>query len=133
MLAAWGITTAGKPVFVGLAAAGSESTDAWHDFLIDSAGRGLRPPRLIVSDGAPGLISAAAVKCLLTDRQSLTTYLRFPIEHHKRVRHSSFIERTFGETRAASRSSAASPAKRVTSHWCGPCSIAPPAAGAASP
>ncbi|MEV4571606.1 IS256 family transposase [Nonomuraea sp. NPDC049419] len=175
ILAAWGITTAGKPVFIGLAAAGSESTDAWHDFLTDLAGRGLRPPLLIVSDGAPGLISAAeqvfsrslrqrclvhrarnvlakvsagdqaevkaaywqifdltelgenvrvgqqlvdwvqrridafaetwgnrypaAVKCLLSDRHSLTTYLRFPIEHHKRVRHSNFIERTFGETR----------------------------------
>lgn len=175
ILAAWGITTAGKPVFVGLAAAGSESTDAWHDFLTDLAGRGLRPPLLVISDGAPGLISAAeqvlsrslrqrclvhrarnvlakvsagdqaevkaaywqifdlsdlgddvtvgqhlvdwvqrridvfantwgsrypaAVKCLLADRQSLTTYLRFPPEHHKRVRHSNFIERTFGETR----------------------------------
>ena len=175
ILAAWGITTAGKPIFVGLAAAGSESTDAWHDFLTDLTARGLRPPLLIVSDGAPGLISAAeqvfspslrqrclvhrarnvlakvsagdqaevkaaywqifdlselgedvkpgqqlidwvqrridafaeawaarypaAVKCLLTDRQSLTPYLRFPLEHHKRVRHSNFIERTFGETR----------------------------------
>ena len=175
ILAAWGITTAGKPVFVGLAAAGTESTDAWHDFLTDLIGRGLKPPLLIISDGAPGLISAAeqafarslrqrclvhrarnvlakvsagdqaevkaaywqifdlselgeniqpgqhlvdwvqrridafaetwggrypaAVKCLLADRQSLTTYLRFPIEHHKRVRHSNFIERTFGETR----------------------------------
>ncbi|MEW9556532.1 IS256 family transposase [Nonomuraea sp. NPDC050783] len=175
ILAAWGITTAGKPVFVGLAAAGGESTDAWHDFLTDLAGRGLRPPLLVISDGAPGLISAAeqvfspslrqrclvhrarnvlakvsagdqaevkaaywqifdltdlgedvepgqqlvdwvqrridafaetwagrypaAVKCLLSDRQSLTTYLRFPLEHHKRVRHSNFIERTFGETR----------------------------------
>nr|WP_281262674.1 IS256 family transposase [Nonomuraea fuscirosea] len=175
ILAAWGITTAGRPVFVGLAVAGSESTDGWHDFLTDLVARGLRPPLLIVSDGAPGLISAAeqvlapslrqrclvprarnvlakgsasdkaevkaaywqifdltemgddvmpgqqlvdwvqqridafaetwaarypaAVKCLLSDRQSLTTYLRFPTEHHKRVRHSNFIERTFGETR----------------------------------
>ena len=40
-----------------------------------------------------------AVKSLLADRQSLTTYLRFPPEHHKRIRHSNFIERTFGETR----------------------------------
>ncbi|MGW3341698.1 IS256 family transposase [Nonomuraea rubra] len=175
ILAAWGITTAGKPVFAGLAAAGAESTDAWRDFLTDLTARGLHPSLLIVSDGAPGLISAAeqvfsrslrqrclvhrarkvlakvstgdqpevkaaywqifdlsdlgddvkpgqqlvdwvqrridtfaelwggrypaAVKCLLSDRQSLTTYLRFPIEHHKRVRHSNFIERTFGETR----------------------------------
>ena len=41
----------------------------------------------------------AAVKCLLTDREQLTSYLRFPIEHHRRIRHSNFIERTFGETR----------------------------------
>ncbi|WP_161981801.1 transposase [Streptomyces sp. TM32] len=41
----------------------------------------------------------AAVKSLLTDRSSLTSYLRFPVEHHKRIRHSNFIERTFGETR----------------------------------
>jgi transposase-like protein len=40
-----------------------------------------------------------AVKCLLTDRQALTAYLRFPAEHHKRVRHTNLIERTFGETR----------------------------------
>jgi len=41
----------------------------------------------------------AAVKCLLTDREQLTSYLRFPREHHRRIRHSNFIERTFGETR----------------------------------
>ena len=41
----------------------------------------------------------AAVKCLLTDRDQLTSYLRFPVEHHRRIRHSNFIERTFGETR----------------------------------
>jgi len=41
----------------------------------------------------------AAVKCLLADREQLTSYLRFPVEHHRRIRHSNFIERTFGETR----------------------------------
>jgi putative transposase len=41
----------------------------------------------------------AAVKILLTDSEGLTAYLRFPAEHHTRVRHSNFIERTFGETR----------------------------------
>ena len=40
----------------------------------------------------------AAVRCLLSDRDSLTAYLRFPREHWTRVRHSNFIERTFGET-----------------------------------
>lgn len=172
VLAAWGIDTDGKPVFVGLGAAGSESGDAWADFLTDLGERGLQCPLLIVSDGAPGLVGAAeqtmgaalrqrclihrcrnivskvpqhaqtdvkhdywaifdvpdhvapgqeavrvvqqridafaarwrdsypaAVRCLLTDRDSLTVYLRCPREHWLRVRHSNFIERTFGETR----------------------------------
>jgi transposase-like protein len=176
VLAAWGITTEGAPVFVALAAGGSESTDAWGDFLDGLTGRGLRPPLLVISDGAAGLINAcesslprslrqrclihrcrnllakvpaqaqtelrdaywaifdtddllaagltpgpelvaavhrridafaqryaraypAAVKCLLSDREQLTSYLRFPVEHHRRIRHSNFIERTFGETR----------------------------------
>jgi putative transposase len=33
----------------------------------------------------------AAMKCLLADREGLTSYLRFPAEHHPRVRHSNFI------------------------------------------
>ena len=41
----------------------------------------------------------AAAACLLDDCQALTSYLRFPREHWPRVRHSNFIERTFGETR----------------------------------
>ncbi|WP_156174252.1 transposase, partial [Mycobacterium nebraskense] len=41
----------------------------------------------------------AAVRALLNDRESLTVYLRFPREHWTRVRHSNFIERSFGETR----------------------------------
>ncbi len=41
----------------------------------------------------------AAVECLMADFASLTTYLRFPTTHHARIRHSNFIERTFGETR----------------------------------
>ena len=173
VLAAWGITTDGKPAFIGLGPGTGESFDAWKDFLADLKDRGLASPLLIISDGAPGLIGAieqiypkalrqrclvhhgrnilakvpagmqaevkdaywaifgtedlttgpgpelvkiigaridafaakyqslypAAVKCLLTDREGLTAYLRFPAEHHKRIRHSNFIERTFGETR----------------------------------
>ena len=147
-----------------------------RDFLDELAQRGLRPPLLVISDGAAGLINAcesslprslrqrclihryrnllakvpaeaqdelrdaywaifdtdnliatgmnpgpqlvaavqhridafadtyhrafpSAVKCLLADREQLTSYLRFPLEHHRRIRHSNFIERTFGETR----------------------------------
>lgn len=39
------------------------------------------------------------MKILLTDAAGLSAYLRFPAEHHQRIRHSNFIERTFGETR----------------------------------
>jgi transposase-like protein len=41
----------------------------------------------------------AAVRCLEDDRQALTSFLRFPVEHWKRIRHTNLIERTFGETR----------------------------------
>jgi transposase-like protein len=172
VLAAWGITTEGTPVFVGLESCAGESVDGWRAFLTDLGARGLRCPLLVISDGAPGLISAveqtmpaalrqrclihrcrnllakipknaqaevkadywaifdvgedvepgldavahvqkkidefarrwrdaypAAVRCLLTDREQLTHYLRVPREHWNRVRHSNFIERTFGETR----------------------------------
>jgi len=170
VLAAWGITTDGSPVLVALSPGSSESTDAWAGFLNGLLGRGLTPPLLVVSDGAPGLIAAtemvlapslrqrclihrarnvlakvpksvqseikaeywklfdidaepgqkavdearrriaafaeryeatypAAVTCLTTDVESLTVYLRFPKEHWSRIRHSNFIERTFGETR----------------------------------
>jgi putative transposase len=58
VLAAWGVDVDGKPVFVGLAAAASESTDAWDDFLADLVGRGLRAPLLGISDGAAGLTGA---------------------------------------------------------------------------
>ena len=173
VLAAWGITTSGKPAFIGLAPGTGESADAWAAFLTDLKDRGLASPLLVISDGAPGLIAAieqaypkalrqrclihrarnilakvpagmqaevkdaywktfdteglktspgpalvelidarisemtarysatypSAMKCLTTDREGLTAYLRFPAEHHNRVRHSNFIERTFGETR----------------------------------
>jgi hypothetical protein len=41
----------------------------------------------------------SAMKALTTDREGLTANLRFPAEHHHRIRHSNFIERTVGETR----------------------------------
>ena len=58
VLAAWGITTGGKPAFIGLAPGTGESFDAWHDFLAGLRDRGLASPLLVVSDGAPGLIGA---------------------------------------------------------------------------
>jgi putative transposase len=59
VLVAYGITTTGGPVFLGLAPAASEGHDPWVDFLADLTNRGLRSPVLVISDGAPGLVSAA--------------------------------------------------------------------------
>ena len=171
VLVAWGITSSGKPVFVGLEPGSAESHDAWAGFFRGLKARGLRDPLLVISDGGKGLIGAAeivfdrslrqrclihrarnilakvpahaqakvkaefwkifddidadpgtaaqavarsrakafaakwrklypaAVDCLEDDFEHLITYLRFPAEHHGRIRHSNFIERTFGETR----------------------------------
>lgn len=41
----------------------------------------------------------AAVACVADNLEALVVHLRFPAEHHKRIRHSNLIERTFGETR----------------------------------
>ncbi|MGH2689713.1 MAG: IS256 family transposase, partial [Actinomycetota bacterium] len=46
-----------------------------------------------------GTLYPSAVACLNDGFEHLTTYLRFPAEHWGRIRHSNFIERTFGETR----------------------------------
>jgi putative transposase len=58
VLCAWGITTDGKPVLLALDGANAESTDACLGFLRDLVMRGLRAPLLVITDGAPGLISA---------------------------------------------------------------------------
>ena len=171
VLVAWGIMTTGKPVLLHLAPGGSESTDAWAGFLCDMKKRGLRPPLLVVADGAAGIWAAcdlelgqarqqrctihrarnvlarvpkhaqsevkaafwsifldideapgtaakaearrramafatkwrplypSAVECLEEGFEHLIAYLDFPAEHWGRIRHSNFIERTFGETR----------------------------------
>jgi len=41
----------------------------------------------------------SAVACVAGNLDALVVHLRFPKEHHKRIRHSNLIERTFGETR----------------------------------
>lgn len=58
VLCARGITADGQPVFLGLEAASSESREACLSFLRGLTGRGLRPPVLVITDGAPGLIAA---------------------------------------------------------------------------
>jgi transposase-like protein len=74
-----------------------------------------------------------AVRALLADRESLTVYLRFPREHWTRVRHSHFIERTFGESRRRVKVIGRLPGEHSCLNWSGLCSTAPRPAGAGSP
>jgi putative transposase len=58
VLCAWGITSQGSPVLVGLAPGSSEGHDPWAGFLEDLVTRGLGAPLLVCTDGAAGLIGA---------------------------------------------------------------------------
>jgi putative transposase len=58
VLCAWGITTQGAPVLTGLAPGSDEGHDPWSGLLAELVERGLRPPRLVITDGAPGLVGA---------------------------------------------------------------------------
>ena len=61
VLVAWGITSAGKPVFLGLEPGSTESHDAWAGFFRGLKARALRDPLLVITDGGPGLIGAVEV------------------------------------------------------------------------
>jgi putative transposase len=121
VLAAWGIDTDGKPVFVGLEAASSESGDAWEGFLTGLGERGLACPLLVISDGAPGLIGAvertmgAALRQRCLIHRGRNVLAKVPKNAQEQVKAdywaifevptdvepgcANFIERTFGETR----------------------------------
>jgi len=75
----------------------------------------------------------AAVRCLFADRDSLTVYPRFPREHWTRIRHSNFIEPTFGETRRRIKVSADSPASTLCLSLVWAVLDRAPQAGAGSP
>jgi putative transposase len=61
VLCAWGITTQGSPVLVGLAPGAHEGHDPWAGFLDELVARGLPAPLLVITDGAAGLIGAVEV------------------------------------------------------------------------
>ncbi len=59
VLVAWGVTLEGSKVLLGLQLGSRESYEDWLDFGRDLLARGLKPPALLVADGAPGLWKAA--------------------------------------------------------------------------
>jgi transposase-like protein len=60
VLVAWGFTTDGERVLLDVCLGQRERTTDWLDLGLGLAGRGLRSPLLVVSDGAPGLVLAIA-------------------------------------------------------------------------
>jgi putative transposase len=74
VLCAWGITTQGAPLLVGLAPASDEGHDPWAGFLGELVARGLRPPLLVITDGAPGLIGAVEIGFPNSLRQRCLTH-----------------------------------------------------------
>ena len=58
VLVALGVRENGEKVLLSLLTAGAESTDAWQLLLNDLAARKMGRPRLVISDGNPGLAAA---------------------------------------------------------------------------
>lgn len=69
LMCAWAICADGTKQFLHLAPVQSESEEAWRGFFDDMLRRGLRQPLLVISDGAPGLVSAIDRSFPKADRQ----------------------------------------------------------------
>jgi transposase-like protein len=168
ILSAWAVCADGRKVMLHLALGNKESYPNWLEFLRDMVRRGLQPPVLVTTDGAPGLIRAveevfpdslrqrclahktrnvtdkvpdsvraevknavraayyaptrevadmvaadvlktyqstyrAAMRSFQDDWEASIAYLRCPAIHHKRIRTTNLLERSFLEERRRTR------------------------------
>jgi len=74
VLCAWGFTEQGERVLVGVCLGMRESHEDWLSLARDLIARGLGPPMLVVSDGAPGLIKAVEQCWPSSDRQHCSVH-----------------------------------------------------------
>jgi len=58
VLAALGVLKTGEKILLSLTLMGSESGEGWKSALEDLSGRGMKPPKLVISDGGSGLQKA---------------------------------------------------------------------------
>ncbi len=92
VLVAWGVTLEGRKVLLGLQLGSRESYEDWLDFGRDLTRRGMRPPALVVADGAPGLWKAARElwpsalerRCTVHTLRNVTKKL--PERHHRELK-----------------------------------------------
>ena len=92
VLCAWGISQQGERVLLAVELGMRESADDWLSLGRSLARRGLRPPQLVVADGAPGLIQAIEQLWPQADRQRCTVHrlrnllAKLPERERERVR-----------------------------------------------
>jgi putative transposase len=92
VLCAWGIAEDGERVLLGVQLGMRESEEDWLSLGRDLTRRGLPCPLLVVTDGAPGLISATEVLWPEADRQRCTVHrlrnvlAKLPKAERERVR-----------------------------------------------
>lgn len=74
VVVAWGYTATGERVLLAVRLGQRESAEDWLDLGRDLAKRGLRPPQLVISDGAPGLVKAIRELWPKAERQRCTVH-----------------------------------------------------------
>jgi putative transposase len=92
VICAWGITETGARELVCVRLGAREAKEDWVELGRDLISRGLAAPRLIVADGAPGLISAVEEIWPRADRQHCAVHrlrnliAKLPKSEHDRIR-----------------------------------------------
>jgi transposase-like protein len=92
VICAWGITENGERALVSVRLGMRESKEDWMELGRDLISRGLPAPRLVVADGAPGLIAAVEEIWPRADRQHCAVHrlrnlqAKLPKSEHDRVR-----------------------------------------------
>jgi putative transposase len=92
VICAWGITENGERALVSVRLGMREAKEDWLELGRDLTSRGLPAPRLIVADGAPGLISAVEEIWPRADRQHCAVHrlrnlqAKLPKSEQERVR-----------------------------------------------
>ena len=92
VICAWGITETGARELVCVRPGAREAKEDWVELGRDLISRGLAAPRLIVADGAPGLISAVEEIWPRADRQHCAVHrlrnliAKLPKSEHDRIR-----------------------------------------------
>ncbi len=92
VICAWGITETGERAMVAVKLGMRESSEDWLELGRDLISRGLPSPRMVVADGAPGLIKVVGEIWPRADRQHCCVHrlrnvqAKVPKDQHNRIR-----------------------------------------------